>query len=328
MRVTAVAVLAACAHGPPQQGAATTEPAISAQTHALLDAFDRGDATAFTAMTTPSFVRFEGEKVTTRADMLKRMGPKPPTMTRSWKDEQISLRDGDATFIGMAVEHETGNDSHGNREYDGWYTVSWVRDDAAWKAVNWTWQAHKTATDSARDLWNDNFRQDIGFEHNPNRLLAAVIDGVTPGTALDVATGQGRNAVFLATKGWTVTAIDIADEGLRRAREAAAAQHVALDAVQADAETYDYGIAKWDLVTMIYAGDSDARLAKIAPSIKPGGMFVLEFFLDDGDGGIKPGQLAKVFHDGFEVVRDEIVEDRPDWGVDKAKLVRFVARRR
>lgn len=36
----------------------------------------------------------------------------------------------DATFIGLAAEHEIGNDSHGNREYDGWYTVAWTRDGA------------------------------------------------------------------------------------------------------------------------------------------------------------------------------------------------------
>jgi hypothetical protein len=56
---------------------------------------------------------------------------------------------------------------------------------------------------------------------------------------------------------------------------------------------------------------------------------VVEFFLDihDGQDGIQEGQLEKAFA-GFEIVRDEIVDDRPDWATDKAKLVRFVARRR
>lgn len=70
--------------------------------------------------------------------------------------------------------------------------------------------------------------------------------GITPGAALDLATGQGRNALYLAGHGWTVTAVDISVEGLRRAREAAARAHVALDTVQTDIDAYDYGVATWD----------------------------------------------------------------------------------
>jgi hypothetical protein len=154
MRVTVLAIplWAACAHGPP-----TTETEITAQTHRLFDAAYRGDATTFAAMTTPNFVRFENEKVSTRAEALKRMTPKPPSLTQAWKDEHVYVHDREATFVGMAIEHETGNDSHGNREYDGWYTVLWVQDGGAWKAVNWTWQPHRSSTDAARDVWNDNF---------------------------------------------------------------------------------------------------------------------------------------------------------------------------
>ena len=45
-------------------------------------------------------------------------------------------------------------------------------------------------------------------------------------------------------------------------------------------------------------------------------------------GGFAPGQLARLFATGFEILRDEVVEDAPDWAVDRAKLVRFVARKR
>lgn len=55
---------------------------------------------------------------------------------------------------------------------------------------------------------------------------------------------------------------------------------------------------------------------------------MLEFLLDEGDGGVKPGELRAQFADGFDILRDEVVEDRPDWGEDRAKLVRFVARKR
>jgi SAM-dependent methyltransferase len=294
----------------------------------MLDAFDRGDAAAVAAITTPSFVRFEVGKVHERAAELARLRPRTPDFTRTWKDEHVYVGASDATFIGLAAEHEIGNDSHGNREYDGWYTVAWTRDGGAWKVAHWTWQPYRSALDFQREHWNDDFRQDVGFTHDPNQLLVTATAGAPPGAALDLATGQGRNALHLASHGWTVTAVDISDEGLRRAREAAARAHVALDTVQADIDTYDYGVGKWDLVTEIYVPDPVARAGKIKAALRPGGLFVLEFFLDEGDGGVKPAELRAQFTDGFDILRDEVVDDRPDWGQDRAKLVRFVARKR
>lgn len=324
--VPVVLAAAACAHV--QVVPARPAADFVRDTHAMLDAFDRGDAAAVAAITAPSFVRFEGGKVHERAAELARLKPRPPEITRAWKDEHVYLGANDATFIGLAAEHEVGNDSHGNREYDGWYTVAWTRDAATWKVAHWTWQPYRSTLDFQREFWNDGFRQDVGFSHEPNRLLATATAGVTPGAALDLATGQGRNALYLASHGWAVSAVDISDEGLRRAREAAARAHVALDTVQADIDAYDYGVAKWDLVTEIYVPNPVARAGKIKAALRPGGLFVLEFFLDEGDGGVKPAELRAQFADGFEILRDEVVDDRPDWGQDRAKLVRFVARKR
>jgi SAM-dependent methyltransferase len=221
---------------------------------------------------------------------------------------------------------------HGNREYDGWYTVVWTRDHEQWKVSHWSWQPHHTEIENEREIWNDTYRQSLGFEHQPNHLLVDSVRGTPPGAALDVMMGQGRNALYLAGHGWRTTGIDISNEGLRLAREAAAAQHVELNAVDADAESYDFGVAKWDLVTMIYAGSSPAMIEKIKPSLKPGGRFVYEYFYTgagrDGDGGLGPEQFAQLFADGFDIVRNDLVEDVPDWARDRAKLVRFVARKR
>jgi hypothetical protein len=100
--------------------------------------------------------------------------------------------------------------------------------------------------------------------------------------------------------------------------------------VQTDAEAYDFGTARWDLVTMLYAGSSTKMIERIKPSLKPGGRFVLEFFASKpGErGGFAPGQLAALFADGFDILRDEVVDDTPDWAQNRATLVRFVARKR
>jgi SAM-dependent methyltransferase len=324
--VPVVLVAAACAHA--QVVAPRPAADFVRDTHGMLDAFDRGDAAAVAAITAPNFVRFEAGKIHERAAELARLKPRRPSLTRAWKDEHVYIGAQDATFIGLAVEHDIGNDSHGNAEYDGWYMVAWTRDGATWKVAHWSWQPYRSTLEFQREFWNDSFRQDVGFSHAPNQLLVTTTAGVTPGAALDLATGQGRNALYLASHGWTVTAVDISDEGLRRAGEAAARAHVALDTVQADIDAYDCGIAKWDLVTEIYVPNPVARAGKIKAALRSGGLFVLEFFLDEGDGGVKPAELRAQFADGFDILRDEVIEDRPDWGQDRAKLVRFVARKR
>src|SRR5262249_37744455 len=105
--VPVVLVAAACAHAPvvPPRPAAD----FLRETHAMLDAFDRGDAARVAAITAPNFVRFEAGKVHERAAELARLRPQPPQITRAWKDEHVYIGVNDATFIGLAAEHEIGN---------------------------------------------------------------------------------------------------------------------------------------------------------------------------------------------------------------------------
>jgi hypothetical protein len=78
----------------------------------------------------------------------------------------------------------------------------------------------------------------------------------------------------------------------------------------------------------IYVPNPVVCAGKIKAGLRPGGLFVLEFFLDEGDGGGKPAELRAQLADGFDILRDEVVDDRPDGGQDRARLVRFVARKR
>lgn len=253
----------------------------------------------------------------------------PPALPRTWSDEHVTLGSGTATFVGEAVEHFPAHGDLPASTFDGWNTLVWVREGSSWKVAHW--QCDKVVT--ARDEWNDVYRRSVGFTKAPNRVLVDAVEGRTPGAALDVAAGQGRNAIFLASRGWKVTAVDISDEGVRLMRDAAAKQKLSLDAIEADLETWDYGNERWDLVTMIYAGAEVEVVEKIKRSLKPGGLFVVEVFHQEGtagtrSGGFATGQLASLFEDGFRVLRDDVVEDRPDWGgPTKVKLVRFVAQK-
>jgi len=141
--------------------------------------------------------------------------------------------------------------------------------------------------------------------------------------------GQGRNAVYLASQGWKVTGIDIADEGLRIARENARKQSVEIEAIEADLMQWDYGTAKWDLAMLIYAGADDAVLEKIKIGLCQHGIVVIEAFHEDAEGGphgaAEDGHLAARFQTGFKVLRNEVVDDVADWGNHRTKLLPFVA---
>lgn len=347
MRAVVVAAFAAACgttpHPPraPAPAAAPAEPAaaplteaeLKQKSYAVLLAYDHADVRAFEAATAPELWHWEGGKPRSRAEELatlaKRRPGAPAIARRTWEDESVQLGPDRAVFIGKATEIQGGNESKGGYRYVGWYLLEWGRHGGDWKLRLWTWQ--RGGDSSLRDGWNDIFRNGVGYNREPNALLVETVRGKRPGTALDVAMGQGRNALFLASQGWKVTGVDISDEGIRLAREEADRKKLTLQTVNTNIDGYDFGTAKWDLVTMIYAGNDTAWIEKIKPSLKKGGLFVVEYFAHDPemghDDGFQRGQLAKLFPDGYTILRDDLVEGVPDWAMDRAKLVRFVARK-
>ena len=319
------------------QAAATKPPSeedIKRLSHELLDAYDRGDVAAVEPRLARELLHFEGGHGTTRDEELAQLRKRKPgsayIASRAWEEERVRVHGDSAVFTGKASERQGGNDAKGGYKFAGWYLLEWVRRGDAWQVRVWTWQ--RAGEQSMRDTWNEIYRNGLGFERKPNRLLVETVKGKKPGTALDVAMGQGRNALHLAAAGWKVTGIDFSDEGLRIAREEAARRKLPLEAINVNIDEYDFGKDRWDLVTMIYATEKVAWIEKIKPALRPGGLFVVEYFAQDpddpGDGGFAPGQLAKLFASGFEILRDEVVEDAPDWALDHARLVRFVAKKR
>ncbi len=161
-------------------------------------------------------------------------------------------------------------------------------------------------------------------------ILIESVENTTPGAALELAMGQGRNALYLASKGWQVTGVDNSDEALRIARDQALSRDLAIDTIHADIDEWTFGEDRFDLVTLMYAGCHGKWMDKIRCSLRKGGLLVLEGWAKESPEspiGFGEGQLAKLFED-YELVRDETVVDVPDWAWDKGKLVRFVARKK
>jgi SAM-dependent methyltransferase len=167
------------------------------------------------------------------------------------------------------------------------------------------------------------------FRAQPNEFLIGVASDRPPGRALDVAMGQGRNALYLASEGWRVTGFDIAGSGLRACREAAHAQGLSIETVQATVEDFDYGRDRWDLVVLIYVPinyDDKRLMARIRDSVKPGGWVVVEAPVESPrtPGDLAPGQMAQVFP-GFRLVYLDESPGVTEWFPRQTVIARVVA---
>jgi SAM-dependent methyltransferase len=180
-----------------------------------------------------------------------------------------------------------------------------------------------------RGYWDDVFRSGkIQFNKNASKLLQYAIRDRTPGNAVDLGMGEGRNAVFLAAKGWRVTGVDISPEAVKQAQARAAAAHANIDAITDDLDHFDAGRAKWDLIVLLYMHawfhESKHNLPEIlAAALKPGGLLVIEGYAGD-KGDFQTNELLRDF-DKLKIVHYEDVVDEADWAPgQKSRVVRFI----
>lgn len=146
-------------------------------------------------------------------------------------------------------------------------------------------------------FWNERYVKaassgDTVWSIEPNEWISEVTRTLTPGTAIDVAAGEGRNALWLAGHGWKVTAVDFSEAGLEIGRQRAAMAKLELDWVNADATTWVSPFLV-DLVVIAYlqlpAAQLSAAISNAILSLASGGTLALIGHdienLDHGTGG-------------------------------------------
>lgn len=140
-----------------------------------------------------------------------------------------------------------------------------------------------SAFPDAAQTWNSRFStEDFIFGTEPNAWLREHAGAWQRGQrVLCVADGEGRNSVWLAKQGLVVDAYDIADVGVAKARQLAAAQGAQVNYSVADCDHFDYGEARYDGVAAIFVQFADpamrARLFHhIQRCLKPGGVLILQ----------------------------------------------------
>jgi SAM-dependent methyltransferase len=124
--------------------------------------------------------------------------------------------------------------------------------------------------------WDERYAgPELVWGAGPNCFVAEELAGLEPGRALDLGTGEGRNAIWLAERGWQVTGVDFSATGLARAAELARRRGVSVDWVQDDLLSYQPVPAGYDLVLIAYIqlpADDLARLVRAAvTALAPGG---------------------------------------------------------
>jgi SAM-dependent methyltransferase len=132
------------------------------------------------------------------------------------------------------------------------------------------------------EYWENRYRETERFwSGNPNRLLVREVEHLPPGTALDLGCGEGGDAVWLAARGWRVTAVDIAETALarsaRHAEEAGVADRIAFERHELGVT---FPVGQFDLVSAQFlqspvALDQDGVLRSAARAVAVGGTLLV-----------------------------------------------------
>lgn len=131
-----------------------------------------------------------------------------------------------------------------------------------------------------REEWDRKYSETgLLWSAEPNRFVVAELAGLPPGRALDLACGEGRNAIWLAELGWRVTAVDFSEIAIAKGRERAARLGLDVDFVCADLLDYEPELDAFDLVLVLYlqlpADERRLVLARAADALTPGATFLL-----------------------------------------------------
>lgn len=198
-------------------------------------------------------------------------------------------------------------------------------------------------------FWSTRYR-DAGDEYvfgtAPNRFLTHHAQHLPArGKALSIADGEGRNSVWLAARGLRVTATELSPVALDKARRLTAEQGVDIDFIQADAVTWDYPEASFDVVVGIFfqfANPTERELifTGMQRTLKPGGWLLLQGYtpkqLEYRTGGpgilehLYTADLLRTAFADLDIVHLEEYEDVLDEGrghKGRSALVGLVARK-
>ncbi len=151
-----------------------------------------------------------------------------------------------------------------------------------------------------RMMWDNRYSEvEYAYGIEPNDFLVEVAGRIPPGRVLCLAEGQGRNAVYLAGLGYSVTAVDQSSVGAERAQQLARKRGVQIETITADLAEFPITPGTWEGIVSIFGHLPPALRAdvhrRVVAGLRPNGVFVLEAYSPDqlrfGTGG--PGEAQQ-----------------------------------
>jgi SAM-dependent methyltransferase len=172
-----------------------------------------------------------------------------------------------------------------------------------------------------REAWNQRYADaELVWSADANRFLVQEVADLPPGRALDLGAGEGRNAIWLAERGWRVTAVDFSGIGLQKARRLAEARGVEVNWIEADLRSYPPARGAFDLVVLVYihlpGEERRSVVRRAADAVAAGGTLLVighdRSNIKEGYGG--PQDPAILFSP------DDITDDLA--GIEELRVVR------
>ena len=156
--------------------------------------------------------------------------------------------------------------------------------------------------------WDERFgKKEFALGKEPNPFLKKHIRLLPKGRVLDIAAGEGRNAVFLAQHGFEVDAVDISEIGLKKGQKLARGKGVKIKTFLVDLDQYQIEKERYDLIVNFYFLKR-RLIPRIKKGLRKGGKVIFETYLLEhrtlGTGGprqakyfLKPNELLRLFKD-------------------------------
>jgi SAM-dependent methyltransferase len=173
--------------------------------------------------------------------------------------------------------------------------------------------------------WDERYGQARQWSEEPNRLAAELIGPLPPGRAVDVAAGEGRMALWLAARGWHVSAVDFSAVGLKRGQQNAPAG-ATIEWQVADVRTAEFGEGTVDLALVLYLHLPHDEIVDVlhrtALAVRPGGhLLVLGHDRENLTRGVGGPQDLDILHDVAVLGSAAVLGDPEDWRIDRLEQV-------
>ena len=137
--------------------------------------------------------------------------------------------------------------------------------------------------ENERESWNRRYREGSHGSLEPDPFLLLAYENYVqplfsrPGTALDVAGGLGRHAIWLARRNWRVTLIDVSEVGLAKAQENAGRVADQIEFVRADMKEFNAGRRRYDLVLVFFYLERKI-FPELVKALRPGGLLIYKTY--------------------------------------------------